>query len=66
MASWPRLAGPLRIMKEEILEGALKRLKQKMKALQRGQRGALSMNLPLDWNVYLYAFLKLQLKAERR
>jgi len=37
-----------------------------MKALQRGQQGALSMNLPLDWNVQLYAFLKLQLKAERR
>jgi len=53
-------------MKEEILEVALKRLKRKMKALQRGQRGALSMNLQLDWNIQLYAFLKLQLKAERQ
>jgi len=53
-------------MKEGILEVALKQLKRKMKALQRGQRGALSMNLQLDWNIQLYAFLKLQLQAERQ
>jgi len=52
-------------MKEETREGELKRLKPKMKALQRGQRGTLSMNIPLVWNVQLYVFRKLGLKAER-
>jgi len=53
-------------MKEGILEVALKRLKRNMKALQPGQRGSLSMNLQLDRNIQLYAFLKQQLKAERQ
>ena len=44
---------------------ALKRLKRKMKTLQCGQKGSLSMNLQLDWNIQLYGFLKLQIKAER-
>ena len=52
-------------MKEVILEAALERLKRKMKAQQPGRRGALAMSLQLDWNMQLYAFLKLQLKAER-
>jgi len=52
-------------MKEEILEAGLKWLKQKMKALQRGQRGALSTNISLVGNVQLYVFQKIQLKAER-
>lgn len=62
--SWPRLAGPLQEMKEEILEASLKRLKRKIRSMSRGKHASY-IGLQLDWNMQLYAFLKLQLKEEK-
>jgi len=52
-------------MKTEILESGLKRLKGKMKSLRR-LHGSFRVDLQLDWNAQVYAFMKLQLKAEKQ
>jgi len=61
---WPRLSGASLDLKEEILIAALQRVKSQIRS--RGKNPAAGgKGLQLDWNVQLYTFLKLQIKAER-
>ena len=63
-SKWPRLEGGTKDFKEEILESAIQRLQRHLKKLGK-HKSTGSIGLQLDWNTQLYAFLKLQLKAEK-
>ncbi|RPB05445.1 hypothetical protein L873DRAFT_1785642 [Choiromyces venosus 120613-1] len=52
-------------MKHGILELAFQRLRRKIKSLRKAE-GMRNLGLQLDWNLQLYTFIKLQLKAEEQ
>lgn len=62
-ALWPRLHGNLKFVKQEILEAAYRRMSKVVKRRAKTRSGHL-FGLQLDWNLQLFAFLKVQLKAE--
>jgi len=61
---WPYLCNKTAHLKDEILTAAFRRLKNQIKSCGRNPAAG-SMELQLDWNVQLYTFIKLQLKAQK-
>jgi len=63
-SEWPRLSHQTTVLKEEILSNALRRLRTTIKLSGKNQ-GMCATGLQLNWNIQLYSFIKLQLKAEK-
>jgi len=61
---WPYLCNKTAHLKDEILTAAFRRLKNQIKSCGRNPAAG-SMGFQLDWNVQLYTFIKLQLKAQK-
>ncbi|RPA93687.1 hypothetical protein L873DRAFT_1942300 [Choiromyces venosus 120613-1] len=62
---WLCLNDKVQPFKEEILESAMQRLKTQIKVDGKNPAAG-GLGLQLDWNVQLYTFVKLQLKAEKQ
>jgi len=63
-SEWPRLSHQTMVLKEEILSNALRRLRTAIKSSGKNQ-GNCGTGLQLNWNIQLYSFIKLELKAEK-